>query len=526
MGYYLISCGGTGAKCTEAFVHLLASGLMPDKESVKVFFMDADLANGQNKSTQRTIDAYQKAHNSLQQSGSPGDTAFFKNTLEFNPEHIWDPLPSQNQTLDSILNMHTLSSKAPDICRLYELLYPESKRQATFQNGFLGWPSVGSAIISSHTDRMQGFLQNISADTQAKVLLVGSVFGGTGAASAPTLARIIRNLFDAAAGQGQRQLGLCLMLPYFVFNNQQGDDNEDVDSSGDIINPNIDPANFLLKTQMALNYYYHHKVHEDCDRIYLLGDSVKNLVSNRVAIGGGAQQNKPHYMELFAGLAMIDFFGANLAGKPQNADEVYQELSRQQRNLITWTDLPHSAGWQQVYEHFWKLHSAGFAYNCRFAPLLEQLRLGQIDNKDHQAWMHRMIINQFDLANGTQHLNHLREYFKELFKWQARLHQQLPNNPEKMDLQLFNRQLLHDYLAKDTTDHIVPNPAQFNALSHAYHYDFGPRPAGMPGAPKPGFMNPQEGFDKVNHQLNGIKQPAPGTRGLGSLFHALQHFAI
>ena len=46
MKYYLISIGGTGAKCLEAFVHMNAAGLMKNRGEIKIIYVDPDASNG------------------------------------------------------------------------------------------------------------------------------------------------------------------------------------------------------------------------------------------------------------------------------------------------------------------------------------------------------------------------------------------------------------------------------------------------------------------------------------------------
>jgi hypothetical protein len=48
MAFYLISMGGTGAKCTDAVIHLASAGLF-EHNPLKILFVGPDEDNGQNK---------------------------------------------------------------------------------------------------------------------------------------------------------------------------------------------------------------------------------------------------------------------------------------------------------------------------------------------------------------------------------------------------------------------------------------------------------------------------------------------
>ena len=113
MAYYLIAAGGTGAKCVNAFVHLVAAGLMPTNDAIQIYFVDADVTNGNRNLTLNAIKFYQEAYNGLNQLGAHlgADCPLFRNQIEYgfdDPKHNWNPLPNNNYTLDKILQVGTL----------------------------------------------------------------------------------------------------------------------------------------------------------------------------------------------------------------------------------------------------------------------------------------------------------------------------------------------------------------------------------------------------------------------------------
>lgn len=60
MSYYLIGIGGTGARCMEAFVHLVGAGLLKDNQPVKIVYVDADVSCGNLVRTQEMVNLYEK----------------------------------------------------------------------------------------------------------------------------------------------------------------------------------------------------------------------------------------------------------------------------------------------------------------------------------------------------------------------------------------------------------------------------------------------------------------------------------
>lgn len=521
MAYYLIAAGGTGAKCVNAFVHLVAAGLMPTNDAIQIYFVDADVTNGNRNVTLNSIKYYQEAYNGLNQLGASlgADCPLFRNQIQYgfdDPKHNWNPLPNNNYTLDKILQVGTLPQGYQS---LFRVLYPQEKREATFQNGFLGWPSVGSAIISSAYDQLSHLTNAIAADPQAKVLLMGSIFGGTGAASIPTLAKLLAQSFENKTGatpdRQSRSLGLVLMLPYFMF---------DKGLAGD--NPNIEPLNFALKTQSALQYYYSHGLHEICNRIYLLGDSHLNKVAENKQIGGQNQRNRPHYLELYAGLAALDFYGYNppATTAERRKEPVYQETCRADEKVINWQDLPYGErNWNIPYDYLHALTSTGYIYNASFMPLFRGMLAQNGVAPNQFPWFAHLFDEQrVNLREAWPALNKVYDYFYNYLQWLYEMHTPLAGDANEVRLQLFNRSSLEHYLAEDRQpQQSLEDLSEPDYIHLTYHAD----PANQPA--KSGFMR-DAGFKLVRKQMNkySFDASAQGVRHLGAFFNALYHCSL
>jgi hypothetical protein len=89
-------------------------------------------------------------------------------------------------------------------------------------------------------------LQSAGHGVDVRVFLVASIFGGTGAAAFPTVARLLRAEIEQRGLGDQVKLGGALLLPYFSFPPPPEGD-------GPAIRPNS--AAFMMQARGALEYY-------------------------------------------------------------------------------------------------------------------------------------------------------------------------------------------------------------------------------------------------------------------------------
>ena len=199
MKYYLISIGGTGAKCLEAFVHMNAVGLMKNRGEIKIIYVDPDASNGNLSKAKNTVAAYVNAFR-----GSSQDDNFFKNAL--SPEEItWNPVPeSSSANLKTIFDRPNMDLKAENLDCLFDVLFNEEEQNTLLTEGFRAHPSIGAAVIGANMNMdddnsVWKKMVNDIGEQEARIFFFGSVFGGTGAAGFPNIAKIIRKYFDDKA---------------------------------------------------------------------------------------------------------------------------------------------------------------------------------------------------------------------------------------------------------------------------------------------------------------------------------------
>ncbi|MCD8290613.1 MAG: hypothetical protein LUC91_03820, partial [Prevotella sp.] len=180
---------------------------------------------------------------------------------------------------------------------LLESLYDKSNRADTELNlnmdvGFKGNPNIGSVVFHAIniTEKFGDFLTLFNPDAGDKVVVIGSLFGGTGAAGIP---EIVKAIYPKSNG---RNTATILVLPYFAPK-----DNNDPDRA-------IKAYRFNSKTKAALNFYKDSELMNKIDKIYYVGDPYPTVVP--YSEGGDTQINNANIVELIASM-MIEHYVAD-----------------------------------------------------------------------------------------------------------------------------------------------------------------------------------------------------------------------
>jgi hypothetical protein len=330
---YLIGIGGTGARVIEAVVNLCAAGLGPDELSM--FVVDPDAGNGNLDRTKKLITEYKNCRNKLQKTES---CPLFKTDIKIPPgekEFVWEIFSNNKATLSDFINFTNMKSTNPDLSDFASLLFTENELNEKLDEGFRGHPSIGAVVMSNPPQDKYPFKMlweemNDKRPNEIRVFIVGSVFGGTGAAGFPTLGskKLIKFNENAKIGEKESKvlLGGALVLPYFSF---------EIDS--ETTEKMFVTANdFPIATKAALQYYNEKDL--GFDQIYFIGDSLGQKVG-KFGVGSGKQSNMPHYVEIVSSLAAFDFFEqAPIVGIP----EKMLFTATRESDIVKWNQLPFS----------------------------------------------------------------------------------------------------------------------------------------------------------------------------------------
>ena len=395
MGYYAIGIGGTGAKCLESLIHLAAAGMMPDGD-LHLLFVDPDAANGSRARVEETLANYVRCKDRL----DLGQTYFLKTKIVPADPILWTPFNTTNPSLNRFFHYENFRDSSAG--KLFDVLYSRTEKETTLEEGFRGHPSIGSAVMSKTVNLEKDETWNVfrkkisNDDGEAKVFLAASIFGGTGASGFPTIAQIIKKALDV-------KLGGALLLPYFKFMND-GDDGKLKARSNE----------FLMNTQTALKHYHLWNKKGIYDAVYLFGDESRTDVEN--ALGGPKQENAPHFIELYAALAAVDFFGKDLG---QDRDAPYFMIARDKNNRLQWADLPDDNNGNTVLSRIGQLVRFAFTYLSVYQPALQQ-----IADSDRDAYRASWYVDFFERRNiqiDRELLITVEKYCKDFLLWLANI---------------------------------------------------------------------------------------------------------
>ncbi len=366
MSFYFISIGGTGAKVMESLTHICIAGLLPENERLHIAAIDPDVGNGNLERTATALNNF----NVFQNFHVGNDTTLFKNKIAIVRPFPFNPT-GHDKTLDDLTEFYHHNNLP--VGKLYEVLYTKKERETTLNEGFRGHPSIGAAVLAKKFDdgsKLTAQIEKtIGEGETVKIFLAGSVFGGTGAAGLPTIARLLRN--NLADYADRVSIGGVLILPYFSFTPTDIKDELFARSE-----------NFLPNTKAALKYYSERE--NLFDATYFVGDSVMTAVKE-FSVGSANQRNEAHIVELYCALAAADFYS-----RPIKSPKVFKYICHHERDKFSWSDFPAQG------ERFVQFARFIFAYVHLIKPVLADLVSGNA-----KAYKHPWFVDFLDGVDVT-----------------------------------------------------------------------------------------------------------------------------
>ena len=315
--YNLILLGGTGARCGEIFVHMCANGYFT-ADSITILYIDSDTENGNAKELHKAIKLYNRCRESYRIIQSP-IPCFFRPRIDFMTA---DPVRG------SIIFSDIAQQGQEDVEELraawafMRALYSEEECATQILDGFFARPNVGAALFSANMEQiMEQFVDHVLISQQdlkkIKIFMLGSLFGGTGASSLPTISRYLKDrLFGQSTDKligDKLKIGACMAMPYFSFSREKQAEEARMTDRG----IKIEADKFSTKTRSALEYYKMVDSVPDrriFDSLYFLGHD-GNDVRGQYDIAGTGQRNLPHIVEFYAASAAVAFFNGEGEGR-------------------------------------------------------------------------------------------------------------------------------------------------------------------------------------------------------------------
>lgn len=315
---YIFAIGGSGERVMRSFIMLLASGVKLGANRVIPIFVDNDARSKALTRCLRLIKYYNACSN---KGGKMGiGTVCQQNVESLRPTFFQTPIDEpilldiagdQIGNLKSIIGSLAVENQVQkDILEERDLLFSEDDLEMKLTVGFVGNPNIGSVVLNtlSFADpKFSDVLQN--AGPGDGVMVVGSLFGGTGAAGFPL---IINNFMRP--DKSRPTIGGVAVLPYFGFGaeDQHGDGEKIIDTKKWDVNSDT----FSTKTRAALMYYDDYM--KGMDYLYYVGDDNRAMYPHYV--GGEKQDNPVHLVELLGAMSIVDF-----SNRQNETDIVYKQ---------------------------------------------------------------------------------------------------------------------------------------------------------------------------------------------------------
>lgn len=323
MRLFIFGIGGTGSRVLKSLIMLSAAGVRPLDENgqplrnfeIVPIIIDPHKSNEDLKRTEQLLTAYRLLRNKVH---GPNVNAhgFFANKISTLREIMGMANTAISDSF--VFNLEAVGqSKFRDFIgydtmnepnqALTSLLFADYQLENKMNIGFVGSPNIGSVALNMIKDSEE-FKAFANVFTQGdRIFFISSIFGGTGAAGFPILVKNIRQAqnLDVSNKNFLRNapIGGLTVLPYFNINNSQG--------------KSIDKADFVVKTQSALQYYNETLTgpnDHNVNVIYYLGDQTASIPYDYDPGNVRDQHDPAHLVEFVGAMAPLKF-----AGMPDDA---------------------------------------------------------------------------------------------------------------------------------------------------------------------------------------------------------------
>lgn len=334
--YFVLGIGGTGMRCIESLIHLCAMGMFDDT-NIHLLALDTDKNNGNFGRLKELKEAYVNAKDVKAENRVALKDTFFSANIKY---YEFSPNYETKSTFKDVFNYGDTQYNHREETDLADLVLDKNVEEFNLQHGYRAQTHLGSmmmyqSIIEAAQSRMQNdlkdFISALITETtsgKAKVFILGSVFGGTGASSIPIIpqalskaAQIISN--GSADILKNAYFGSTLLTAYFNFT---------MPDAGQLSQQKIIATSdkFALNSQVAMMFYDDDaSVRSIYQRFYMMGTNGLSWnpmqhqdTGNKTLTGGAQQKNDSHFIELLAACAAYDFLHEDDSVLQTNKDNV------------------------------------------------------------------------------------------------------------------------------------------------------------------------------------------------------------
>jgi len=479
--YFLIASGGTGMRCLQSCIQLCALGMFPGK-TLNILLVETDEENKDKRNTENLLKWYNQIKSNVggsndqnrSESDQPKTTQnrmvgdFFSaniNLYNFVPDYSTDAtrnfkVISQVQRGNSQINQELANIFYEK--RVQEFDLSHGYRAQTHLGSYLMYHAIITETIKASKDsqyssrsELRRFLQEIqeSSGDGARIFVLGSTFGGTGASSIPIMTRAITHacqiMSDNILKMDNLFFGGVILSSYFSFPPPSANqvEKEKVVARSDFFEHN---------SASALMYYINDaNVIKNYKRLYLLGwggeglntmnvenykrQFVNDSDDGKATTGGAKQENPGHVLELFSAFAAKHFFeesttSSNALKNLTEAEFYYKTLemgssSGTLRPILRWEDLYsiNISGNQKPIEEDIKDNFIGFltlaallnsTFENSISALFRSLKTYnlnyQIDDNTTES-LQAFLAYFYQTPNNESRYNYSPGWFKQLY---------------------------------------------------------------------------------------------------------------
>lgn len=382
---YVFFIGGSGARAYTAFLHACAAGVIKT-DAVKVILLDADADNA---ACQKSCDLYQAYidHRRMIYDRKHTAAAFHCDVQMYQSKAI-SPVP------EDIPHLQQVAAGNKDRERALRWFYTEDELSQSLDKGFYAHPNIGCMFFQNFGSNtylkkcMEELAKDMRRGKEPRVVIVGSVFGGTGAAGVPS---VLKMLEETCCSQQNAVLhyGGVLVTPYFKVAEAPTERGLTIDSD-----------KFYGSTKAALNYYW---FIDKFEKTYLVGQKTLDIVNDRYVDGGADQDNKPHIVEMAAAMAVKDFL--------EERGEDREILGQ----FFDWNNDDRQSTWDFFVEDIYQLADmlrAQMVLETAIYPCANMQGVGWLGS----SYQWRQVYCA-DTATGQKQLAIMQRYSRLFFEW-------------------------------------------------------------------------------------------------------------
>lgn len=324
---FVFGIGGTGSRVLKALTLMLASGVDCNGYEIVPIFIDPHKDLPEFRDCRELISLYAEIRAGAYHNMQPVKGSFFQTPIlslsDITKEGFvkgYDFDERIDDTFGDFLGLKLLEKD--DINRnLIEMLYSERNLKTPLSVGFKGNPNIGSVVLNKFdTASWYKTFESLFSEGD-QIFIISSIFGGTGAAGFPLLAKNLRESDNKYVKNAR--IGALPVMPYFKLTEPEADaEHQDIDSNS-----------FFTKTKAALSYYEKHL--KEVNTFYYLADLHEQ--SRPYKNDEKLQQNKAHLIEMIGASAIIDFCKKNNA--PQGGQQYLHYTPGENSSPINFINL-------------------------------------------------------------------------------------------------------------------------------------------------------------------------------------------